>query len=107
MERNNNNKDRSSESASTTLDSILKQIDDIDLENLSVDDRARIYKAIQRKFGIDSSMNIHTLGAQMMANKIQINVCDSSSMSDLVSVLIEKLGKENVVQLIKAVLDKI
>jgi len=107
METNHNHHDRSQETASKTLNSILKQIDEIDLKDLSVDDRALLYKALQKKFGIDSSMNVYTLGAQMMANKIQINACDSSSMSNLVSTLIDKLGKENVVELIKAVLDKI
>ena len=103
----NHNRNQSQKSNSVALDAILKQIDDIDLESLSVDDKSRLYKALQKKFGIDSSMNIHTLGAQMMANKIQINMCDSSSMADLVSTLIERLGKDTVIELIKAVVDKI
>ena len=103
----NHDKNQSQNSDSNSLEAILKQIDGIDLKGLSIDDKSRLYKALQRKFGIDSSMNVHTLGAQMVANKIQINMCDSSSMSDLVSTLIEQLGKETVIELIKAVLDKI
>ena len=103
----NHDKNQSQNSDSNSLEAILKQIDGIDLKGLSIDDKSRLYKALQRKFGIDSSMNVHTLGAQMVANKIQINMCDSSSMSDLVSSLIEQLGKETVIELIKAVLDKI
>lgn len=103
----NHDKNQSQNSDSNSLEAILKQIDGIDLKGLSIDDKSRLYKALQRKFGIDSSMNVHTLGAQMVANKIQINMCDSSSMSDLVSTLIEQLGKETVIELIKAALDKI
>ena len=103
----NHDKNQSQNSDSNSLEAILKQIDGIDLKGLSIDDKSRLYKALQRKFGIDSSLNVHTLGAQMVANKIQINMCDSSSMSDLVSTLIEQLGKETVIELIKAVLDKI
>ena len=94
--------------STSSVEEILKQIDSIEIDGLSVDEKVRLYKGLLKKLGIDSSLNIQTLGgSQMIGNTIQINICDRMAMSDLVTTLVDKLGKEAVVELISAVLSKI
>jgi hypothetical protein len=93
---------------SASIDEILKQIDSVEVDNLSIDDKVRLYKKLLKKFGIDSSFNMQTLGgSQMIGNTIQINICDRTAMSDLISTLVDKLGKEAVVEIISIILEKI
>ncbi|NJO94579.1 MAG: hypothetical protein HC820_10095 [Hydrococcus sp. RM1_1_31] len=40
---------------STSIDEILKQINSVEVDSLSVDDKVRLYKGLLKKFGIDSS----------------------------------------------------
>ena len=93
---------------STSIDEILKQINSVEVDSLSIDDKVRLYKGLLKKFGIDSSFNLQTLGgSQMIGNTIQINICDRTAMSELISTLVDKLGKEAVIEIISIILEKI
>lgn len=94
--------------SSFSVEEILEQIDSIEIDGLSVDDKVRLYKRLLKKLGVDSNFNVQTLGgSQMIGNTIQINICDHTAMSDIVTTLVDKLGKEAVIELISVVLDKI
>ncbi len=104
----NNNQAKSEKIEPTSVEKFLNQIDALEIDKLSIDERVRLYKGIQRKFGIDSSLNVQTLGgSQMIGNTIQINICDRSSLSDLMTTLVDQLGKEGMLELLKILLDKI
>jgi hypothetical protein len=92
----------------TTIDEILQQLDAVNLDGMTVADKARLYKELSKKFGLESGMNVQTLGgSQMIGNTIQFNLCDRSALPELIDKLVEKLGKEAVTELIKILLQKI
>lgn len=92
----------------TTVDEILKQLDEINLDGMAEVDKVRLYQELTKKFGIDSQKFMQMLGgSQMIGNTIQFNICDSSALPALIDSLTDKLGKEVVVELIKVLLDKI
>ena len=92
----------------TTVEEILKEIEAINLDGISISDKARLYKELLKKFGIDAATNVQTLGgSQMIGNTIQFNLCDRGALPELIDALVEKLGKEAVMELMKIVLSKI
>ncbi len=92
----------------TTIDEILKEIEAINLDGMTASDKARLYKELSKKFGIESGLNVQTLGgSQMIGNTIQFNICDRSALPELIDKLVETLGKEAVTELIKILLAKI
>lgn len=90
------------------LEDILRQIEGFEVNGLSADDKARLFKALQKKLGIDSSVNVQTLGgSQIIGSSVQFYFSERTSVADLISVLVEKLGKDAAVEIIQMLLEKI
>ena len=91
-----------------TIDEILEKFDTVNVEGLTVVEKARLYKELSKKFGLDPATNVQTLGgSQMIGNTIQFNLCDRTALPELIDKLVEKSGKEAVTELIKILLEKI
>lgn len=87
---------------------LLQQIEGFEIDDLSVDDKARLFKALQKKLGIDSSLNVQTLGgSQIIGSSVQFYFSENNSVADLISILVDKLGKESAVDLIRLILEKL
>ena len=87
---------------------LLQQIQGFEVDDLSVDDKARLFKALQKKLGIDSSLNVQTLGgSQIIGSSVQFYFSENSSVADLITILVDKLGKESAVDIIRLILEKL
>ena len=87
---------------------LLQQIEGFEVDSLSIDDKARLFKALQKKLGIDSSLNVQTLGgSQIIGSSVQFYFSENSSVADLITILVDKLGKESAVDIIRLILEKL
>jgi hypothetical protein len=90
------------------LNKLLEHIKGFEVDGLSPDDKARLFKTLQKKLGIDSSLNVQTLGgSQIIGSSVQFYFSEKSSAAELISILVEKLGKDSAVELIRLVLEKL
>ena len=107
---NNNGKIVRTEIMSQTkpLEELLNQIENFDVENLSVEDKTRLTKALQKKLGLNSGLNVQTLGgSQIIGSSVQFYFAENGSVTDLISVLVDKFGQESAIDLIRIALEKL
>ena len=90
------------------LEELLNQIENFDVENLSVEDKTRLTKALQKKLGLNSGLNVQTLGgSQIIGSSVQFYFAENGSVTDLISVLVDKFGQESAIDLIRIALEKL
>jgi hypothetical protein len=90
------------------LNKLLEHIEGFEVDGLSPDDKARLFKTLQKKLNLDSSLNVQTLGgSQIIGSSVQFYFSEKSSVAELVSILVEKLGKDSAVDIIRLVLEKL
>lgn len=90
------------------LEEILSQIESFDVDNLSVEDKTRLSKALQKKLGFNSGLNVQTLGgSQIIGSSVQFYFSENGSVTDLISVLVDKFGQESAIELIRIALGKL
>ena len=107
---NNNGKIVRTEIMSQTkpLEELLNQIESFDVEDLSVEDKTRLTKALQKKLGLNSGLNVQTLGgSQIIGSSVQFYFSENGSVADLISVLVDKFGQESAIDLIRIALEKL
>ena len=107
---NNNGKIVRTEIMSQTkpLEELLNQIENFDVEDLSVEDKTRLTKALQKKLGLNSGLNVQTLGgSQIIGSSVQFYFAENGSVTDLISVLVDKFGQESAIDLIRIALEKL
>lgn len=107
---NNNGKIVKTEimSESRPLDEILEQIEDFNVDNLSIKDKTRLSKALQKKLGLNSGLNVQTLGgSQIIGSSVQFYFSENGSVSDIITVLVDKFGQESAIELIRIALEKL
>lgn len=107
---NNNGKIVKTEimSESRPLDEILEQIEDFNVDNLSIEDKTRLSKALQKKLGLNSGLNVQTLGgSQIIGSSVQFYFSENGSVSDIITVLVDKFGQESAIELIRIALEKL
>ena len=107
---NNNGKIVRTELMSQTkpLEELLNQIENFDVEDLSVEDKTRLTKALQKKLGLNSGLNVQTLGgSQIIGSSVQFYFAENGSVTDLISVLVDKFGQESAIDLIRIALEKL
>ena len=107
---NNNGKIVRTEIMSQTkpLEELLNQIENFDVEDLSVEDKTRLTKALQKKLGLNSGLNVQTLGgSQIIGSSVQFYFSENGSVADLISVLVDKFGQESAIDLIRIALEKL
>jgi len=86
---------------------ILELLDSLPIQEIEVSDKIRLYREIQRRFGIDS-LSIQVLGGtQMIGNSIQISISDKSAIGDLVEALVHNFGKEAALEIVKKAVEKL
>jgi hypothetical protein len=92
----------------TTVEEILREIENINLDGISKTDKARLYSELLKKFGLESATNVQTLGgSQMIGNTIQFNICDRNALPELIDTLVDKLGRVEVIDIIRRLVEKI
>ena len=90
------------------LEELLNQIESFDVEDLSVEDKTRLTKALQKKLGLNSGLNVQTLGgSQIIGSSVQFYFSENGSVADLISVLVDKFGQESAIDLIRIALEKL
>ena len=90
------------------LEELLNQIENFDVEDLSVEDKTRLTKALQKKLGLNSGLNVQTLGgSQIIGSSVQFYFSENGSVADLISVLVDKFGQESAIDLIRIALEKL
>ena len=95
-------------SESRPLDEILEQIEDFNVDNLSIKDKTRLSKALQKKLGLNSGLNVQTLGgSQIIGSSVQFYFSENGSVSDIITVLVDKFGQESAIELIRIALEKL
>ena len=100
--------ERMSEPKPKPIEELLRQIEGFDVNNLSVEDKTRLSKALQKKLGLNSGLNVQTLGgSQIIGSSVQFYFAENSSVSDLIAMLVDKLGKESAVDIIRLILEKL
>jgi hypothetical protein len=107
---NNNGKLVKTEIMSETkaLKEILEQIEGFDVNNLSVKDKTRLTEALQKKLGLNSGLNVQTLGgSQIIGSSVQFYFSENGSVTDIISVLVDKFGEESAIELIRIALEKL
>jgi len=93
---------------SRPLNKILEQIEGFDVDNLSPEDKTRLSKALQKKLGLNSGLNVQTLGgSQIIGSSVQFYFSENGSVADLISVLVDKFGQESAIDLIRIALEKL
>jgi hypothetical protein len=90
------------------LEELLRQIEGFDVDNLSVKDKTRLSEALQKKLGFNSGLNVQTLGgSQIIGSSVQFYFSENSSVTDIISVLVDKFGEESAIELIRIALEKL
>ena len=93
---------------SRPLEEILNQIEGFDVDNLSPEDKTRLSKALQKKLGLDSGINVQTLGgSQIIGSSVQFYFSENGSVGDIISILVDKFGQESAIELIRIALEKL
>lgn len=89
------------------VEELLKQIEGFDVDNLSVKDKNRLSEALQKKLGLNSGLNLQTLGgSQIIGSSVQFYFSENGSVTDIISVLVDKFGEESAIELIRIALEK-
>ena len=90
------------------IEELLRQIEEFDVKNLSVQDKTRLSEALQKKLGFSSGLNVQTLGgSQIIGSSVQFYFSENVSVADLISVLVDKFGQESAIELIRIALEKL
>lgn len=95
-------------SETQTVEELLRQIEEFEVENLSPKDKTRLSEALQKKLGLNSGLNLQTLGgSQIIGSSVQFYFSENGSVADLISVLVDKFGQESAIELIRIALNKL
>lgn len=95
-------------SKTQTVEELLRQIEEFEVENLSPKDKTRLSEALQKKLGLGSGLNLQTLGgSQIIGSSVQFYFSENDSVADLISVLVDKFGQESAIELIRIALNKL
>ena len=90
------------------IEELLRQIEGFKVDNLSAKDKTRLSEALQKKLGLNSGLNVQTLGgSQIIGSSVQFYFSENGSVADLISVLVDKFGQESAIELIRIALEKL
>ena len=94
-------------SAAMDFNDWVGTFESLPLEDLSVEEKAKLYKILQKKLGFDALAPTQVLGGTQLVGVVQFNVFDKEALRELITALIENFGQEAAIEVVKAVIAKL